>query len=68
MADIDPDYIARLIHQQRYGHMERRVCTAGAPMPEADKNRYRWSHPDAIETDQQVPTVNKVVVCHCTAA
>lgn len=34
-----------------YGHLERRVCTAAAPMPLADKDQYRWSHPDAVEQD-----------------
>jgi len=60
----DHDYIARAIHQHLYGHLERRVCTADAPMPEVDKDRYRWSHPDARVIGRP-PTANVVEVCCC---
>lgn len=29
--------------------LPRRYCEAGAPMPMADRNRYQWGHPDAVE-------------------
>ena len=65
----DPDYLARLINEQMYAHMERRFCEAGAPMPEADKDRYRWSHPDAVVLDDPTPPLAHavdVVRCpHC---
>jgi hypothetical protein len=64
-TDLDPDLLARVLNEMTYGHLERRFCSADAPMPEVDKDRYRWSHPDAVELDRQVPTANKVVVCRC---
>lgn len=41
------DALIAHMHQQRYGHMERRFCTADAPMPMEQKDVFRWSHPDA---------------------
>lgn len=61
---MDPDYFARWLHQQQYGHQERRVCSAEAPMPEPDKERYRWSHPDALVLGR-LPAANAVDVCRC---
>jgi hypothetical protein len=61
---VDPDLIARVLHQRLYGHQERRYCTAEAPMPECDKDRYRWGHPDA-EVIDRLPTANHVDLCRC---
>lgn len=61
---MDPDYFTRMLNQQMYGHLERRMCTAEAPMPEADKDRYRWSHPDA-RVIGRLPTANSVDLCRC---
>lgn len=44
---MNPNDIARAVRDLRYGHLPRRTCTRDAPMPQADKDRYRWSHPDA---------------------
>lgn len=60
----DPDLVARGIHQRLYGHMERRVCSAEAPMPLADMGLYRWSHPDAVVLGR-VPARNAVDLCEC---
>lgn len=64
MSAPDPDLIARLIHQQLYGHMEHRVCTRAAPMPLAQAALYRWSHPDATVLGR-VPFSNAVDLCRC---
>ena len=61
---IDPDELARRINQMLYGHQERRFCTAESPMPEADMDRYRWSHADA-EVIGRAPAANVVDLCHC---
>lgn len=29
--------------------LPRRYCEAGNPMPMADKDKYQWGHPDAVE-------------------
>lgn len=29
--------------------LERRYCTAEAPMPMADKDKYQWGHADAVD-------------------
>lgn len=39
--------LAEAMGQARYAHLERRTCSADAPMDHADKDTYRWSHPDA---------------------
>lgn len=44
---LDPNDIVRAMAQMQFGHLERRVCTAEAPMQATDKDRYRWGHPDA---------------------
>lgn len=44
------DWVVRALTERRYGHLERRTCTAEAPMQEADKDKYRWGHPDAVQT------------------
>jgi hypothetical protein len=64
MTGPDPDQVARQAHQALYGHLERRMCTAEAPMPMADKDRYRWSHPDA-EVTGRAPAINRVDLCRC---
>jgi hypothetical protein len=61
---IDPDYLVRLIRQAQYGHLQHRFCTVDAPMPMADKDRYRWSHPDA-DVIGQVPAANRLDLCRC---
>lgn len=40
--------LAVALYREKYGNLERRICTAEAPMAEADKDKYRWSHPNAI--------------------
>lgn len=60
----DPDLLVRLINQMQYGHLERRFCEAGAPMPMEQMDAYRWSHPDAVEVDEIV-TANRLIVCVC---
>ena len=47
-ADVpDPNDLIQALNDAQYGHLMRRLCTAEAPMAMADKDRYRWSHPDA---------------------
>ena len=29
--------------------LERRYCTAEAPMPREDKDKYQWGHGDAVD-------------------
>ncbi len=41
------DTIVRMFTAMKYGHLERRCCTAGSPMAEADKDKFMWGHPDA---------------------
>jgi len=55
------DELVRGIHRAKYGHLEQRVCTKDAPMPAADKDRYLWSHADAVE----VRKFFNVIVCQC---
>jgi hypothetical protein len=62
---FDPDSFARAMHERLHGHQERRVCTADAPMPEADKDRYRWSHPDAEVGERVSIFANVVNLCKC---
>ena len=61
---MDGDYLARYFNDLLYGHLERRVCTREAPMPEEDKDRYRWGHPDAVVLGR-VPVANSVIACRC---
>ena len=58
---FNPNDLVRDIVETRYGGLERRVCTADAPMQAVDKDRYRWGHPDAVEVQ---PYFN-LVLCHC---
>jgi hypothetical protein len=60
----DPDYIARLIHERTYSHLERRTCTAAAPMPLAELALYRWSHPDAIMLER-ITAANAINLYRC---
>lgn len=62
MTDID--YLMRLLNQQLYSHLERRICTADAPMPEEDKDNYRWGHEDAVVIGR-APTANAVDIARC---
>jgi len=64
MSEPDLDTLMRLLNEGMYGHLQRRTCTADAPMAEADKDRYRWSHPDA-EFLGMAPTANPVEICRC---
>jgi hypothetical protein len=41
-----------------YTPLPPRVCSADAPMPVEDRDRYQWSHPDAEEV---MPFFNLVV-------
>lgn len=45
---MDPNDVIRVIHKAKHGHLERRYCTAEAPMPLTDKDKYMWGHPDAV--------------------
>lgn len=45
---VNLDELVQALTELRYGHLERRVCTAELPMAAADKDRYRWGHPDAV--------------------
>lgn len=60
-ASLDPNDIIRAMAEARYGHLPRRVCTADSPMAQADKDAYRWGHPDARELG---PFLN-LVRCAC---
>jgi hypothetical protein len=42
------DLLVRDMAEARYGHMERRVCTAEHPMKPEERTLYRWGHPDAV--------------------
>lgn len=64
MSELSTEALARLLHQLRFGHLERRECSAAAPMPEADKDRFMWGHPDASETDRFLAG-NELIVYHC---
>jgi len=46
---IEPDALARALHNAMHGHLERRYCTADEPMPPEDVKRYMWGHPDAVQ-------------------
>lgn len=39
--------IAVALGKAKYAHLERKFCTKEFPMPMEDKDKYRWSHPDA---------------------
>lgn len=51
----------RGLHKARYGHLEHRFCSKVAPMPDADRDRFRWHHPDAVMLG---PLLN-LVECRC---
>lgn len=53
--------IVRELVEMRFGHLQHRTCTAGSPMQHADKDRFRWHHPDAVE---EGPLFN-LVKCRC---
>lgn len=57
----DLNWLVRQIANDRYGHLERRVCTGDSPMVMEDKDRFRWGHPDAVEVQ---PFLN-LVICRC---
>jgi len=53
--------ILRHFSDLQYGHLEHRTCTEASPMPAADRDIYRWHHPDANELG---PFFN-LVLCEC---
>lgn len=61
---IDPDVLTRALHQMLYKHLDHRTCTAAAPMRPDDKDRFRWSHPDAAVIDQVI-AANVLDLCRC---
>jgi len=58
---MNADDLVRSLNDLQFGHLEHRNCTAESPMPEADKDKYRWHHPEAKEG---MPFFN-LVVCTC---
>ena len=60
-APIDASALVRDLTEARFGALERRFCTALSPMQPADKDRYRWGHPDAVILK---PFFN-LVLCEC---
>jgi hypothetical protein len=61
MQGLDPNDIVAILNELQFGHLQRRVCTEDSPMAMADKDRYRWTHPDALELG---PYLN-LVKCEC---
>lgn len=57
----DPDDVVRLLWRARVEGLPQRVCSAEAPMQAADKDRYWWHHPDAVENGQLL----NLVYCTC---
>ncbi len=62
---FDPNALVQALADARYGHLQRRLCTAEEPMALADKDRFRWGHPDAVS---QGPFFNleRFLCPHCT--
>jgi len=45
----NPDALVRALHVVMQGHLQRRYCEADAPMDWADKDKFMWGHPDAVQ-------------------
>lgn len=61
----DPDYLARLVHKAIHAHLERRYCSAEAPMAMADKDSYSWGHPDSEVLESGLGGLVRCRCPHC---
>lgn len=61
MTTDEINALVQALADVQYGHMERRICTAASPMAMADRDTYRWGHPDA----KQVGTYFNLITCAC---
>lgn len=57
---MDDDVLRELANLQ-YGHLEHRTCSEAFPMKREEKDRYRWSHPDAV----RVGDFFNLIICEC---
>ncbi len=63
MADekLIADQLIRMLHAAKYGGMVRKICTEAEPMPMAEKDQFRWSHPDG----KVIKPFFNLVLCEC---